>query len=60
MNFKMLSAICFNLDQPKILLSCNGLNYLVKDWTVWVQHEIVHFVPSDYAHNKNFDKTSLN
>ena len=25
MHFKMLSAICFNLDQPKILLSGNGL-----------------------------------
>ena len=25
MHFKMLSAICFNLDQSKILLSVNGL-----------------------------------
>ena len=25
MHFKMLSAICFNLDQYKILSSCNGL-----------------------------------
>ena len=27
MHFKMSSAICFNLDQSKILLSVNGLNY---------------------------------
>ena len=26
MHFKVSSAICFNLDQSKILLSCNGLN----------------------------------
>ena len=26
MHLKMLSAICFNLDQSKILLSGNGLN----------------------------------
>ena len=26
MHFKMLSAICFNLDHSKILLSGNGLN----------------------------------
>ena len=25
MHFKILSAICFNLDQSKILLSSNGL-----------------------------------
>ena len=29
MHFEMLSAICFNLDQPKILLSGNGLNLLL-------------------------------
>ena len=28
MHFKMLSAICFNLDQSKILSSGNGLNSL--------------------------------
>ena len=28
MHFKMLSAICFNLDQSKILTSGNGLNPL--------------------------------
>ena len=27
MHFKMLSAICFNLDQSKILLSDNGLSH---------------------------------
>ena len=27
MHFKMLSAVCFNLDQSKILLSGDGLNF---------------------------------
>ena len=31
MHFKMSSAICFNLDKFKILLSDNGLN-LIKKW----------------------------
>ena len=26
MRFKMSSAVCFNLDQPKILSSGNGVN----------------------------------
>ena len=29
MHFKILSAICFNLDQPKILSSGNGLSQLL-------------------------------
>ena len=33
MHFKMLSAICFNLDQSKILLSVNGLNMVLANVT---------------------------
>ena len=32
MHFKLLSAICFNLDQSKILLSGNGLSYFTKGY----------------------------
>ena len=31
MQFKMLSAICFNLDQSKILLSGNGLSVHLRE-----------------------------
>ena len=35
MQFKMSSAICFNLDQSKILSSGNGLSHLnVKIWNI--------------------------
>ena len=30
----MSSAICFNLDQSKILLSCNGLKNLCEYWYI--------------------------
>ena len=37
MHFEMSSAICFNLDQSKILSTCNGL----KDFTLY--HTIPYF-----------------
>ena len=41
MHFKMLSAICFNLDQSKILLSGNGL--IMVDWLVPVYARHLHW-----------------
>ena len=31
MHFKMSFAICFSLDQSKVLLSGNGLNFCLKE-----------------------------
>ena len=33
MHLKMSSAICFNLNQSKILLSGNGLKVIIGDFT---------------------------
>ena len=44
MDFKMPSAICFNMDQPKILSSCNELNSKIE-----IGHSII-------LHSQSFSK----
>ena len=46
MHFKMLSAICFNLDQSKILLSGNGLREKKKQ-KVFGPCQSVHIAHAD-------------
>ena len=46
MHFEISSAICFNLDQSKILSSGNGLNSRFKEESILNFHEQWHFVTS--------------
>ena len=39
MHFKMPSAICFSLDQSKILSSGNGLSPLFTDYSLYAQQK---------------------
>ena len=54
MHFRMSSAICFNLNQSKILSSGNGLKWLtlypmthfeIEKWSAWVPTTLVHWSP---------------
>ena len=53
MHFELLSAICFNLDQSKILLSGNGLN--IAKMTISVCEMVEHIMgKGENADNQHF------
>ena len=56
MHFKMLSAICFDLDQPKILSSGNGLTHY--QTTNFRLFQLKKFADDNFTFDENRSKLS--
>ena len=55
----MSSAICFNLDQSEILLSCNGLKLKIHEKHFTIAHVDVIWVHHENGTNVRFAKTQI-